>query len=164
MQAVVITGSKKSGKTTILSLVAEALERRGKRVAVVKYSTHALDKGNEDAFWLMRPGRAVVNVSSDETAVFWPRRLLFAELAAHLDADVALLEGGDAPDSVPRIFCFKEDEGADKACLACETGAYAVIATVGSACPGSEAPFFAEMDPVAAEKITALILEKAPHV
>ena len=109
MRAVVITGAKKSGKTALLTLVAEALERFGKRVTVVKYSTHALEKGNTDAFWLMRENRTVVNVSQDETAILWSEKLDFEALVTHVRADVLLLEGGDAPVSVPRIVCLRED-------------------------------------------------------
>lgn len=167
MQAAVIAGPKKSGKTTLLALVAEALERLGKTVAVVKYSNHALEKSNADAFWLMRPNRAVVNVSPEETAAFWPEQFCFESVISHLKADVVLFEGGDAPVSVPRVLCFREDEGADKTHLACKDGGYTVLATFGVACAESGAPFFAEMDPHAAEKIASLIVEKSntitPH-
>jgi molybdopterin-guanine dinucleotide biosynthesis protein MobB len=164
MQAVVIAGPKKSGKTTILALVAEALERLGKTVAVVKYSNHTLEKGNADAFWLMRPNRAVVNVSPEETVAFWPEQLSFESVISHLKADVVLFEGGEAPVSVPRVLCFKEGEGMDKTCLACKEGGYDVLASFGASCPGSDAPFFAEMEPLVAEKVASLILEKSSKI
>lgn len=160
MQVAVIAGPKKSGKTTILALVAEALERQGKTVAVVKYSNHALEKGNADAFWLMRPNRTVMNVSPEETVAFWPEQFSFESVISHLEADVVLCEGGDAPVSVPRVLCFKEDEGVDTTCLACEDGGYAILATFGVACAESGAPFFAEMDPHTAEEVASLILGK----
>ncbi|CAK7073393.1 MAG: hypothetical protein DELT_02003 [Desulfovibrio sp.] len=165
MQAVVIAGPKKSGKTTVLALVAEALERLGKRVAVVKCSSHSLEKGNADAFWLMRPDRAVVNVSPEETVAFWPERLTFEAILSHLDADVVLFEGGEAPVTVPRILCFREDEGPDESWLACEEGAYTVLAVFGAACPSTgDGVFFTAIDPVAAEKVASLILEKAQKI
>lgn len=162
MQAVVIAGPKKSGKTALLALVAEALERRGNRVAVVKYSSHPLEKGNTDAFWLMRPNRAVVSASPGETAVFWPEQLSFEAVASLLRADVLLLEGGDVPDFVPRIMCCREDDEAE-AC-APEQGDFAVIATHGSRGAPEGVPHFPELDLQAAEKLASLILEKGAKV
>ena len=164
MQAVVIAGPKKSGKTTILALVAEALERLGKTVDVVKYSNHSLEKGNADAYWLMRPNRTVVNVSPEETVAFWPEQLCFESVIGHLKADVVLFEGGDAPVTVPRVLCFKEDEGTDETYLACKDGGYTVLASFGVSCSAPGAQFFAEMEPLAAEKVASLILEKAPKI
>ena len=158
MLAVVVTGHKKSGKTALLSLVAEALERKGKQVAVVKYSNHAIEHGNTDAFWFMRPGRTVVNVSPEETAVFLPDKLPLEAIAARVNADVLLLEGGDAPVFVPRIVCFREGEDADISFLP-GSGTLTIIATHGETSPGLDAPHFIEMNPSAAEKIADVILK-----
>ena len=158
MQAVAITGPRKSGKTTVLSLVAEVLERQGKTVAAVKYSSHPLEQENTDAFWLRRPNRPVVNVAPGETVVFWPETLSFEAIAAQLRADVLLLEGGDAPLSVPRILCLPEDAEDAGECVP-EKGAV-ILATVGGAAPELTAPHFTEIDPVAAETLAALILRQ----
>ena len=160
MRAVVIAGAKKSGKTALLALVAEALERQGKRVAVVKYSSQPLEKGNTDAFWLMRENRTVVNVSPEETAILWPKRLDFEAMIAHIRADVLLLEGGDAPASVPRIVCLREDEE-DAAALE-ECLALPVLATVGGEKGALPVPHYPERDPLTAESLTGLILGTAP--
>lgn len=158
MQAVVIAGAKKSGKTALLALVAEALERRGKRIAVVKYSTHPLEKGNTDAFWLMRENRAVVNVSPEETAVLWPWKLDFNAIAAQMRADVLLLEGGDEAFSLPRVVCLREDEE-DAAILEACAGV-TVIATVGGAGGKLSVPHFPEADPSVADILAGIILEQ----
>ena len=158
MHAVVIAGPKRSGKTALAALVAEALERFGKRVAIVKYSSRALDRGNTDAFWLMRPGRVVVNASPKETAVFWPEERAFEDLIAHLGVDVVICEGGDVPAYVPRIFCCHEDAEEED----CFSGnvSFSILATYGSgeALPGI--PHFVELSPVAVETLASLILEK----
>jgi molybdopterin-guanine dinucleotide biosynthesis protein MobB len=161
MQAIAITGPKKSGKTTLLDLVAEALERRGKRVAIVKHSSHPIERGNTDAFWLMRPKRTIVSVCPEETAVFWPEQLSFETLVSHVRADVLLLEGGDAPSFVPRVLCLREGEEADASFLP-EEDSFTVLAVHGLQQSLIHAPHFPEMDPQAAEKIAALVLEKAP--
>lgn len=162
MQAVVITGPKKSGKTALLALVAEVLERKGNRVAVVKYSQHALEKGNTDAFWLMRPKRTVVNVSPEETAVLWSEQLSFQAITRHLEADVLLMEGGDAPCSVPRIVCLPEYAD-DAETFMRECGSMSIIAVYGEALPG-DVPHFPEIDPAAAERIAEIVLEKGARV
>lgn len=159
MRAVAIAGSKRSGKTTLLALVAETLESQGKRVAVVKYSSHPLEKGHTDAFWLMAPDRAVVNVSGGETALFWSEPLSFEAIIAHLRADVLLLEGDGAPGSIPRILCHREDGEADDACVP-PPGAVTVIATHGACAAEPGVPHFPEMDLKTAGAIAALVLEK----
>jgi len=157
MLAVAIAGHKKSGKSALLSLVAEALEKRGKRVAVVKYSSHAIEKDNTDAFWLMRPERPVVNIAPEETVFLWSERLDFAAVVKRLDTDVLLLEGDEAPETIPRILCFKEvcDEN-----TLWTMGNAPVLATQGECLLQTDAPHFPEMDPIVAEDLASLILEK----
>ena len=158
MRAVVVAGSKKSGKTALITMLADALERDGKRVAIVKYSNHSLDKGNTDAFWMMRPDRVVVNASPEETAVFWPCQLTFEDITSLLRADVLLCEGGDVPASVPRILCVKEgEEGEDNT-------SFTILATYGSGASLCGVSHFMELDPHAAERMVSLILEKAAVV
>ncbi|SBW10044.1 Molybdopterin-guanine dinucleotide biosynthesis protein B (fragment) [uncultured delta proteobacterium] len=163
MQAVVIAGPKKSGKTTLLSLVAEMLERRGKKVAVVKYSNHPLEHDNTDAFWLRRPNRTVVSVAPGETVAFWPEELSFESLVAHLEADVVLLEGGDAPLRVPRVLCLPEDAEDAEAYME-EARSFTLVATVGGVAAIAGEPYFPETDPVAAENIATLVLERGLKV
>lgn len=161
MLAVAITGHKKSGKTALLSLIAEALEKRGKRVAVIKYSGHSLEKDNTDAYWLMRAGRAVVNVSPEETVFLWSAPLDFDAIVRRLDADVLLIEGDGVPESIPRILCFKD--GCDEdAPLAAE--GVSVLATQGECPLPADAPHFPEMDPLVAEDMASLILEKGARI
>ena len=157
MLAVVIAGPRKSGKTAVLSLVAEEFERRGKKVAVVKYSNHPLEQENTDAFWLRRPGRTVVNAAPEETVVFWPETLSFERIVAQLDADVLLLEGGDAPASVPRVLCLPEDPKEAMTFVA-EAASLPVIASVGGDAARPDTPHFSEADPATAEKLATLIL------
>ena len=159
MRAIAIVGPKKSGKTALLSLLAEALEGRGKRVAIIKYSTHPVERSNADAFWLMRPGRTVVALSPEESAVFWPRALSLKELAALLDEDVLLLEGGEGLAGMPRILCLGEDGDEDDLPESALTGG-PVLALVGED-SGLDAPLrFAEATPETAEEIAPRILEK----
>jgi len=156
MLALVIAGPRKSGKTTVLSLVAEELERQGKKIAVVKYSNHPLEQENTDAFWLRRPGRTVINAAPEETVVFWPEALSFERIAAQLDADVLLLEGGAAPVTVPRVLCLPEDPDEARSFIA-ENTSYTVVASVGGSVAATDAPHFSEAGPGTAEKLAALL-------
>lgn len=163
MLAAAIVGPKKSGKTTLLSLIADTLEQQGKRVAVVKYASHPIETGNSDTFWLMRGKRAAVNVSAEETVMFWQEQLPFDAIVRHMDADVLLLEGGEPPVSVPRVLCVPE-EAEDLEAFLEETGPVTVIATQGEGASPFDVPHFPEVGPAAAEKIAALILEKGTAV
>ena len=159
MLAIAIAGPRKSGKTTLLSLLAEELERRGKTVAAIKYSNHPLEQENTDAFWLRRLGRTIVNVAPEETVLFWSEALSFERITALLDADVLLLEGGGAPADISRILCLPEDAEEAIACIA-QHGDFTVIASVGGSVPAEGVPHFQEAEPVAAEKLATLILER----
>lgn len=163
MQAVAIAGQKKSGKTALTALVADALERMGKRVAIVKYSNHDIEKSNTDAFWLMRGKRTVVNASPEETVFLWSEQLSFERIVEKLDAEVLLLEGNSAPPSIPRILCSKESGEDDSACPQ-GLESIVLIATHGECSPELGVPHFSEMDPLAAENIAGLILEKGMKV
>lgn len=163
MLAAAIVGPKKSGKTALLSLIAEALEQRGKRVAVVKYASHPIETGNSDSFWLMRGNRSVASVSAGETVMFWQEQLPFDAIVRRMDADVLLVEGGEPPLSVPRVICIPEEAEELEAFLE-ETGPVTVIATQGDGESPCGAPHFPEIEPAAAEKIAALILEKGALV
>ncbi len=160
MRAVAIAGPKKSGKSTLVALLAEALEKRGHSVAIIKHSSKPLEKANTDAFWFMRPGRTVAGVSPEETAIFWPQQLDFAEITSLVRADVALIEGGEVPCRVPRILCLKEG-GKKEISALCNKQEAEIIATQGEKpavpCNG---PHFAEIDPETAEQLAGLILEK----
>lgn len=162
MIAVAVTGLKKSGKTSLMGLVAEALEGRGKTVAILKYSYHAVERNNTDTFWLMRPGRTVAGASPEETAVFWSRPLSFRELVSMLRADVLLVEGGTNLRKLPRILCLRDGTEEEMEALApgFKHNAGYILASVGSTPARADMPHFAEATPEASDVLASLILEK----
>jgi molybdopterin-guanine dinucleotide biosynthesis protein B len=159
MRAIAVVGPRNSGKTSLLSLLAEALETGNKRVAILKYSQHPVERSNTDAFWFMRPGRTVIAVSPEETAVFWPHALSLGELLPKLAADVLLVEGGADIETLPRIICFGEEDAlADLPAAALTAGP--VLAVVGGG-KGVPAPLcLAEVTPEDAEALARCVLEK----
>ncbi len=175
MRIVSIVGFKKSGKTTLTGLVADALERKGQRVGIIKHSHHALDKQNTDTFWLMRPGRVVAGCCPDEAAVFWSQPVAAQNLASLMDVDVVLVEGGKTSGIWPRILCLKEAGEAPllaapggeilgckplPSAMAGETAdsGHLALATVGAAPQVPYGPHYAELSPETAEALAEHIL------
>lgn len=113
MQAISITGFKNSGKTTLTLLLAQALERRGLRVAVAKRSHHPLDKPHTDTGALRAPGRTVLGITEEETAIFWGEERPLPDMLPLLHADILLLEGGKNRTWLPRILCLRNPAEAD---------------------------------------------------
>ena len=151
MKAVSITGFKNSGKTTLTLLLAEALEKRGARVAVAKRAHHALDKPCTDTGRLRSPGRTVVGISEAETAIFWGEERHLIDMLPLLDADILLVEGAKNRHWLPRILCLKDASEAEALNLGL------AFASFGG-CPAPELPQF---DEKSLDALAALTLEKA---
>ncbi len=154
MAVVSVVGFKKSGKTTLAGLLAEAMEGLGLRVGVVKFSGHALDLPGTDTATLLRPDRPVAGLTAEGTAFFHARSLPFPEVARCLDVDVVLVEGGKTRVSAPRILCLREAEEAPTL-----AGGNPVLACVGAVPPAdfSYVPHFPEISPDAAKALAAIV-------
>jgi molybdopterin-guanine dinucleotide biosynthesis protein len=141
-----------------LTLLAEALENDGARVAILKYSQRPVERSNTDAFWLMRPGRTVIAASPEETAIFYPRQLNLEEVGPKLAADVLLIEGGAEIPAMPRIVCLGEDQAKSDLPEAALT-AGPVLACVGANMQGvKSALHFTELTPENAGQLAAQVL------
>lgn len=108
MQAVSITGFKNSGKTTLILHLAEALERMGKSVAIVKRSHHTLDKPTTDTGRSRKPGRTIVALGEQESALFWGNERPLHQLLSMVQSDVLLVEGGKSRYWLPRVLCLHD--------------------------------------------------------
>nr|WP_273192306.1 molybdopterin-guanine dinucleotide biosynthesis protein MobB [Oleidesulfovibrio alaskensis] len=108
MKAIGIVGFKNSGKTTLTGLLADALEAAGHTVAIAKFTHHQLDKADRDTSRLMKPGRVVAGLGSDEAAVFWSGKRYLQDMLPLLSADVLLVEGGKSLGWLPRIVCPRD--------------------------------------------------------
>lgn len=163
MRAIAINGVKRSGKTSLLGLLAQALEHRGCTVAILKYTSHPLERANSDVFWLMRPEkeRTVISLSPEETAVIWPQALSFDAIVPLIRADVLLVEGGKDIEGIPRILCFKDDGAEEMPLLEPESeNPGPILASVGGEAPGTEYPHYEEAGLEAANALAELVLEK----
>ncbi len=104
-----VVGYKDSGKTTLTHALARELTARGHRVAVVKHTRHRhpLDTAGKDTAVLGEVVEQVAIITPQEAALFWKRPPELAEVVAHLDADLVLVEGFKEEPSFPRIVCLR---------------------------------------------------------
>ncbi len=151
MKAVGIVGYKKSGKTTLTALLAETLERRGKRVAIAKFTHHGLDKDGTDTGSFAAPGRTVIGLGPEESAIFWGEKRYLTDLLPLVQADILLVEGGKDLTWLPRILCLKSAADAD------DLDRGLALATYGDVA----APYLKSYRQDTIEKLAALVEERA---
>lgn len=109
MKVLTIVGIRKSGKTSTVTALIEAIRRRGKTVGTCKSvfcPTFSMDKPQSNTARHMRAGAQLVCARArHETAFLVPDALpLSAVLAPYAALDYVLLEG-DYLSPVPRIVC-----------------------------------------------------------
>lgn len=104
-------GFHKSGKTSLVTQVAEQLRRRGHRVGIIKSSHHPFDLGGGDTARLARTGCAVAGVNPEQTMILLPDPLPMLSVWPLLNADVLLVEGGKNLGFLPRIILTRTEPG-----------------------------------------------------
>jgi len=102
-----IVGYKNSGKTTLTQRLAQELTRMGRKVAVIKHTSHALDVSGKDTAILGEVVNQVGLISPDESAVFWKSPLSLEDIVAYVDADIVLVEGFKAETTFPKVVCLR---------------------------------------------------------
>jgi molybdopterin-guanine dinucleotide biosynthesis protein B len=108
MRAIQVVGFSSTGKTTLVEILAEAMEKRGLSVSIAKHVHHGLDKEDVDTSRLMRPGRKVLGLGIGENMLFEGRSRDLRDFLPALRADVLLVEGWKKLSFLPRIICIKE--------------------------------------------------------
>lgn len=101
MKHIAVVGTKKSGKTTVVTYLIERLSKDGFRVAAVKHIHHefTIDTEGKDTYRMSRSGAEIVaSVSPKETAVlFYGRHRsaipMLMEIFDREKIDVVLYEG-----------------------------------------------------------------------
>ena len=109
MRIITIVGIRKSGKTSTVTALIEAICRRGKRVGTCKTvycPTFSMDNPTSNTARHRRAGSELVCARARfETTFLYPEALpLSRVLAAYEGCDYVLLEG-DYESPVPRIVC-----------------------------------------------------------
>ena len=163
MRTVALCGFKKSGKTSLIALVAAALEQKGLRAGIVKFCHHPLDKAHTDTFQLAAPKRAVIGAAPGETAVFMPWELSLPQMAASIQADALLVEGGKKLGILPRILCLKTGDREEFAALAGSREGSPrglTLATVGARPADLVVPHFSGATPETAEALAGIVMNR----
>lgn len=151
MKAVGIVGYKKSGKTTLTAKLADALEARGRTVAIAKFTHHGLDKDGTDTATFAAPNRTVIGLGPDETAIFWGGKRYLIDLFPLAQADILLVEGGKDLTWLPRILCLKSESEAE------ELDRGLALATYGDVA----APYLKSFREDTMDKLAQLVEERA---
>ena len=119
MRAIAIVGFKKSGKTTLVLALVQALKKRGLSVAAAKCSESGFDEPETtDTARYKKTADAVLGLSDHECYVSWPGRRMLADLAplvlaGERGADVLVMEGCKDVENLPRIVLAKNAEEAE---------------------------------------------------
>ena len=113
MKIVTIVGIRKSGKTSTVTALVEAIRRRGKKVGTCKTvfcPTFSIDKPTSNTMRHRRAGSELVcSRAKGETAFLYPEKLPLSKvLESYKGCDYVLLEG-DYFAPVPRIVCAHND-------------------------------------------------------
>jgi molybdopterin-guanine dinucleotide biosynthesis protein MobB len=120
MQSIIsIVGKSSSGKTTLLEGLIGELQRRGRRVAIVKHSHHpdALDTPSKDTWRFTKAGSALSAINSlDHLAVYRRVDHYFdpQEISTSIfwDYDIILTEGFKSS-GYPKIEVHRAEQGSD---------------------------------------------------
>lgn len=116
MKIITIVGIRKSGKTSTVTALVEAIRRRGKRVGTCKTvfcPTFSMDKSASNTMKHRRAGSELVCARAKfETTFLYPEALPLSKvLEQYKGCDYVLLEG-DYHAPVPRIVCAHMAEDA----------------------------------------------------
>lgn len=116
MKIITIVGIRKSGKTSTVTALVEAIRRRGKRVGTCKTvfcPTFSMDKSTSNTAKHRRAGSELVCARARfETTFLYPEALPLSKiLEQYKGCDYVLLEG-DYYAPVPRIVCAHQAEDA----------------------------------------------------
>lgn len=116
MKIITVVGIRKSGKTSTVTALIEAIRRRGKKVGTCKTvfcPTFSMDKSTSNTAKHRRAGSELVCARARfETTFLYPEALPLSKvLEAYKECDYVLLEG-DYFAPVPRIVCAHLEEDA----------------------------------------------------
>ena len=116
MKIITVVGIRKSGKTSTVTSLIEAIRRRGKKVGTCKTvfcPTFSMDKSTSNTAKHRRAGSELVCARARfETTFLYPEALPLSRiLESYKDCDYVLLEG-DYYAPVPRIVCAHLEEDA----------------------------------------------------
>jgi len=119
MKAIAVTGRSETGKTTLIRGLIEEMGRRGIVAAVVKHCGHDFELGAEDkdSAIFLKAGALMVALAAPERTAFirktqdYPSDLVLASACG--GADLVIIEGGRADESIPKIEVLRKGVSED---------------------------------------------------
>jgi len=159
-RVVVVTGFKKTGKTSLIEALIGELRRRGHRIGAIKHTVrpYPVDTPGKDTQRQREAGaQASVLLTPEESTIFFHRPLELNEAIRLLGAlDLVLLEGFKELDRAPRIIVARNMDEVKRLGNGLEIAVTGEIA--GSSISGLEVPV---LDTTAIEALADLVWEKA---
>lgn len=154
MIAMGVVGWKDSGKTTLATEIVRAFAAAGKRTAVIKHTHHGMDMPGTDTHRHLIAGAAsVAGTGPESTAVIWPEEINTRRLAALMNTDILIVEGGKSLGWLPRIIVPRRDDSAED--IAALHRGLAVAAWQRTAAGAEDLPVLTD-----SSDLPALIMEK----
>lgn len=108
MKAVGIVGYKKSGKTTLIKGLCQALSKMGHNVAVLKHVSSNIDFPDNDTSKFKLYASFVSAISSKESEIILKGKKRIEEILAFFEGDIVLVEGFKEEKSFPKIVCIRK--------------------------------------------------------
>ena len=110
IRAMSFVGFHNSGKTTLITELAEYLQKQGHRVGIVKSTRSGFDLGATDTKKLAATRNPVAGISPDQTMILLPHAMRLGALLPLLDVNILLVEGGKTLTFLPRILLPRSEQ------------------------------------------------------
>ena len=104
MRAVLLAGHKDSGKTGLAESLCRRFREMGHRVAVAKFSHHAMDRANSDTQRLTQAAHGTIAFDPETTSLILPGQRSLQDFLPLVSAQVLIVEGGKHLGCLPRII------------------------------------------------------------
>lgn len=104
MRAVLLAGYKDSGKTELATSLCRKFREMGYRVAVAKFSHHALDRSDSDTQRLAQVADGTIAFDPETTSLTLPGQRSLQDLLPLVSAQILIVEGGKHLGCLPRII------------------------------------------------------------
>ena len=171
MRIVSIVGLKNAGKTTLVVALAREFQRRGKRVATIKHSTHPADvdrqgtdswrhyhEGNADGVLVAAPDlRVIFERRSDDSDPETLARQYFA------DRDLVIVEGFNQA-ALPKIEIYRKAVGPTPLVISAADRSSWVAVVTDTVMPGLTCPVLRFTDTMWLQLLSSLMWDHAKVV
>jgi molybdopterin-guanine dinucleotide biosynthesis adapter protein len=139
LKAIGIIGYKNSGKTTLLTKLANELNTRGYTVSSIKHTSEGIDINNKDTYQHKQFTKQTAIIAPSESAIFFPEGKTLEYMISLLEADFVLIEGLKKERTYPKIICLKSGDNLESLVDGLEVCVYGMELNQS---PETSVPFF----------------------